>query len=223
MSSSRTYSRKTSIAAEVFADDAGDKSSSGKRAKSASSPSAARQLLSDEGEFLLMGGSLDHAALATLIGHPQWSEVATALAPRFASVLASGGPITTVEEVKCILGVAIHASSEHVPALLARCADSVQLTQDACARLLEHPSSRNVGGINCDTATKLVRACKSVEADWIGLLERLSCCCDGRAALRAENEMIDSLARRLEQKREEAVFRVLVNITNESAETSVRY
>lgn len=230
---SRTYSRKSSMSmsAESFADDVSGSSqsqSSGKRAKSSSSsPSAVRQLLVDEAEFLLMGNGegLDLAALSALVKHKSWCEVGLQVGMRFAAVLAAPGrgPVGSADEATAIAGIAPF-SGEHASRLLARCADAPDLCRDACIRLLEQPACVGVNQIGQETAGKLVAACTKhlAEAGWLGLLERLSSCSDGRAAMRGEHELLDALAQRLEQQREESVFRLLVNVSNESAETASR-
>ncbi len=263
MSSSRTYSRKSSSScAELFADApavASPSPSSSSLRRPSSSPSAVRQFLADEGEFVLAAGAaLDVAAAAALVRHDKWSEVAALLGPRIAARLVQRQRDSAEErsskkqkkedqeeddhqhqdtvcadEAAVMAGVAASVSAEHVSALLARCASSPSACLDACCRLLEHGSARPTGGVGAATARALVRACErqlaleeeqeqSLEKQrWIGLLERLSTCHDGRAAMRGD-ALLDRLAARLEQRAEESVFRLLVNLTNDSPETVSR-
>jgi hypothetical protein len=126
--------------------------------------------------------------------------------------------------VVCAACAPFVADALHARVLLRRCAlSSLEDAENAnaVAALLELALLRAAGAIGLETADRLVELC-FVNDLKLGLLERLSCCSDGRDAIRQKVELLDALARRLEQQREEAVFRLLVNVSNESMETAVR-
>ncbi len=226
--SSRTYSRKTCAAVpEQFADESGSSPGpgSGKRAKQASP--AVRQALGDDAEFLLGAASLDVAAVRRLVEHEQWAAVAATQGPAVAARLARGSDVPlTAEEAACVAAVAETAAPEDAARLLARAARSLPQGRQACCRLLEQEWAKDGPGL--DTAQLLVEACsggvrdEEEGPDWVRVLERLGSTRDGRAAVRGSGELLDVLARRLCERGEEGVLRVLVNASNECAATAAR-
>ena len=227
---SRTYSRKSSaVASEHFADEGGSSPAArGKRPKKASP--AARQALVDDSDFLLSGEGMDVAGTLRLVQHEQWASVEALLGPLLAARLAQAAPEQPLSAAEAAVAAALAATAGATAgeALLERASRWLPVGRAACLLLLEQAWAKE--GPGGEAAQRLAAACEAglaggtaaEAAAWLGLLERLASTRAGRAAVRGRPELLDGLAARLAQRREEAVLRVLLNASNECAATAAR-